>query len=88
VVRASFDSRTVYAAIDLDTALDSTVKKHEHELREMEAQKRELQELPKQQQFRPSEEVSTFTIIKSIRDGRVMLVSLLTKSDSNGVKDL
>ena len=64
MVRASFDSRTVYAAIDLDAALDSTVKKHECELRKMEARKRELQELAKQEQFRPSDEVSTFRIIK------------------------
>jgi hypothetical protein len=33
--------------VDLDTALDSAVKKHESELREMEARKRELQELSK-----------------------------------------
>ncbi|MFZ0926176.1 MAG: hypothetical protein WCE82_02820 [Halobacteriota archaeon] len=62
------DAPTLYAAVDLDTALDSAVKKHESELREMEARKRELQELSKEQRFRPSDEVATFKIIKSVKE--------------------
>jgi sugar-specific transcriptional regulator TrmB len=77
MVRASLDSRTVYAAIDLDAALDSTVKKHQSELREMEARKRELQELAKQEQFRPSDEVSTFKIIKSTKELIAAVIPLL-----------
>ncbi len=34
----------------------------------MEARKRELQELSKQQRFRPSDEVTTFKIIKSVKE--------------------
>ena len=34
----------------------------------MEVRKRELQELAKQQQFRPSDEVATFKILKSIKE--------------------
>jgi sugar-specific transcriptional regulator TrmB len=68
MVRPSLGSPTIYAAVDLDAALDSAVKTHESELREMEARKRELQELSKQQRFRPSDEVSTFKIIKSIKE--------------------
>jgi sugar-specific transcriptional regulator TrmB len=68
MVRPSLDSPTTYAAVDLDTALESALKKQESELREMEARKRELQELAKQQQFHPSGEVSTFKIIKSIKE--------------------
>ena len=67
MVRPSLDSPTVYAAIDLDTALGSALQKQQSELREMEARKRELQELSQQQRFRPSDEVSTFKIIKSIK---------------------
>jgi sugar-specific transcriptional regulator TrmB len=67
MVRPSLDSPTVYAAIDLDTALGSVLQKQQSELREMEARKRELQELSQQQRFRPSDEVSTFKIIKSIK---------------------
>jgi len=68
MVRPSLESPTVYAAVDLDTALDSAVKKHESELREMEARKQELQELAKRQQFRPPQEVSTFKIIKNMKE--------------------
>jgi sugar-specific transcriptional regulator TrmB len=68
MVRPSLDSPTVYAAVDLDAALASAVKKRESELREMEARKRELQELAQQQQFRPSDEVSTFKLLKSVKE--------------------
>jgi hypothetical protein len=57
MVRPSLDSSTTYAAVDLDDALESALKKQESELREMEVRKRELQELSKEQRFRPSDEV-------------------------------
>ena len=68
MVRPSLDSPTVYAAVDIDTALESAVRKHESELREMEARKQELQELAKQQRFSPVEEVATFKIIKNLKE--------------------
>jgi sugar-specific transcriptional regulator TrmB len=68
MVRPSLDSPTMSAAVDLDTALESALKKQESELREMEARKRELQELAKQQRFRPSDEVATCKILKSIKE--------------------
>jgi sugar-specific transcriptional regulator TrmB len=46
MVNSSLETPTVYAAVDLDAALDSALKKHESEFREMERRKRELQELP------------------------------------------
>jgi HTH-type transcriptional regulator, sugar sensing transcriptional regulator len=68
MVRPSLDSPTVYAAVDLDTALGSALQKQQSELREMEERRRELQQLSQQQRFRPSDEVSTFKIIKSIKE--------------------
>ena len=68
MVRPSLDSPTTYAAVDLDEALESALKKQESELREMKVRKRELQELSKQQRFRPSDEVTTFKILKSVKD--------------------
>ncbi len=68
MVRRSFDAPTIYAAVDLDTALEAVLKKQESELREMEARKRELKELSQQQRFGPSDEMSTFKIIKSIKE--------------------
>jgi HTH-type transcriptional regulator, sugar sensing transcriptional regulator len=68
MVRPSLDSPTIYAAVDLDAALEAAVRKHEVELREMEARKRELQKLAKEQRFRPSDEVSTFKMLKSLKE--------------------
>jgi len=65
MVNPSLETPTVYAAVDLDIALDMALKKHEAELREMERRKQELQEMSKQQHFRPSDEFSTFKILKN-----------------------
>ena len=67
MVLPSLDSPTIYAAVDLDTALASVVKKHESELREMEMRKQELQRLIRPGQFRSSDDISKFQIIKSIK---------------------
>ena len=85
MVRPSLDSPTMYAAADLDAALNSAVKKQESELREMEARKRELEELAKQQQFRPSDEVSKFKIIKSVKELVAATISLVTSAKSGWV---
>jgi len=84
MVRPSLDSPTTYAAVDLDAALGSAVKKQQSELREMEARRRELQELAKQQRFRPSDEVSTFKILKSIKE-LVGIADALTTACENEV---
>ncbi len=68
MVRPSLDSPTLYIAVELTAALDGALKKHESELREMEQRKQELAELSRQQHFRPSDEVSTFKIIKNVRE--------------------
>jgi sugar-specific transcriptional regulator TrmB len=84
MVRPSLDSPTIYAAVDLDAALDAALIKHASELREMEARKRELQELSAQQRFRPSDEVKTFKILKNIKE----LVSVGITSAALGQKEV
>jgi sugar-specific transcriptional regulator TrmB len=83
MVRPSLDSPTTYAAVDLEAALESALKKHESELREMEVRKRELQELAAQHQFRPSDEVATFKILKNIKEvlGTALPVILLAEEE-------
>ena len=76
MVRPSLDAPTIYTAVELDTALEAALKRHESEMREMEVRKRELQELSKAERFRPSDEVSTFKILKSAKE--VLTVSLST----------
>jgi sugar-specific transcriptional regulator TrmB len=83
MVRPSLDSPTVYAAVDLDAALAAALKKHESELLEMEARKRELQELSERQRFPGSDELATFKIIKSIKE-LVAATSTLISSAKNG----
>jgi sugar-specific transcriptional regulator TrmB len=83
MVRPSLDSPTIYAAVDLNTALEAALKKQESELREMEARKQELQELATRQRFRPSDEVSTFKIIKSVKEVVAAAVTL-TSAAKNG----
>ena len=83
MVRSSLDSPTVYAPVDLETALESALKKQESELREMGARKRELQELSKQQRFQPTDDVSTFRIIKSVKE-LVSATITLTSAAKNG----
>ena len=81
MVRPSLDAPTTYTAVDVDTALETALKKRESELREMEEKKRELHELLQQQQrFRPAEEVSTFKIIKSIKELVAVGISLVNSA--------
>ncbi|HYC20878.1 MAG TPA: helix-turn-helix domain-containing protein [Candidatus Bathyarchaeia archaeon] len=80
MVRPSLDSPTSYAAVGLDMALESALKKQEGELREMEARKRELQQLAKQQRFRPSDEVSTFKLIKSVKEMVTATMTLVSSA--------
>ncbi|MGZ4847423.1 MAG: TrmB family transcriptional regulator [Halobacteriota archaeon] len=78
MVRPSLDAPTIYTAVELDTALEAALKRHESEMREMEMRKRELHELAQQQRFRPSDEVSTFKIVKNIKGVVAITTQLVT----------
>jgi len=76
MVNPSLEIRTVYAAVELDIALDAALKKHMAELREMEQKKHALQQMSKQRQFGPSDEFATFKIIKNAKESIIMLKRL------------
>jgi hypothetical protein len=58
----------VHAAVELGIALETALKKHESELRELEMRKQELQEISKQQHFRPVDGFSISKILKRIKE--------------------
>jgi len=81
MVNPSLRSSTVYPAVELETALDVALKKYESECREIELKKRELQEMSELQQFRPSDEFSTFKIVKSLKEHVAVLLSLINSTE-------
>ena len=85
MVNPLLETPTVYAAVELGIALETALKKHESELRELEMRKKELQELSKQQHFRPSDEFSTFQILKSMRDVMTMTLSNVASTEKEWV---
>jgi sugar-specific transcriptional regulator TrmB len=82
MVKPSLETPTVYAAVELEIALEVALKKHETELRHMEIRKRELEELSKQQLFQPSHEFSKYKIIKNIRELVATLTSIVNSMES------
>lgn len=85
MVRPSLDSPTLYTAVELETALESALKIREAELQEMEARKRELEALARQQRFRPFDAVSTFKILKTVKDVLTVSLSTLTSAEKEWV---
>jgi len=81
MVNPSLDSPTVYAAVELEIALDAALKKHEAELREMEIRKKELQELSNRQHFMPSDEFTTFKMLKSVKEVMATCITLVNSSE-------
>jgi sugar-specific transcriptional regulator TrmB len=77
MVNPSLETPTVYAAVELDVALEAALKKHETELRQMEIRKRELEELSQQQRFRPSDEFVTYKILKNVKEATATIISLV-----------
>ena len=80
MVKPSLEAPTVYAAVDLEVALGTALKKHESELREMEVKRRQLQAMSQQLRFRPSDEFATFKIIKSLKE--LVSIGLTTLNSS------
>jgi len=81
MVRPSLDAPTIYAAVDLETALEAALKKHESEMREMEVRKQELQELSKQQRLRAPDEIASFKILKSMKEVVTITLSNLASAE-------
>jgi hypothetical protein len=85
MIRPSLDAPTVYVAVDLDTALDSAVKKHESEPREMQVRKLELQQLA-QEQFRLSDEVLRSRSSKVLTNSSLPVYPFLIRCKRNALR--
>jgi len=83
MVRPSLDAPTVYTAVDLKTALEAALKRHESEMREMEVRKRELQEIAQAQRFRPAGEAASFKILKTMKDVVAITLSALASAEED-----
>jgi len=83
MVRPSPDAPTVYTAVDLKTALEAALKRHESEMREMEVRKRELQEIAQAQRFRPAGEAASFKILKTMKDVVAITLSALASAEED-----
>jgi HTH-type transcriptional regulator, sugar sensing transcriptional regulator len=81
MARPSLDTPTVYTAVDLETALEAALKRHESEIREMEARKQELQELSKQQRFQAAGEIVSYKILKSMKEVVTVTLSALASAE-------
>ena len=81
MVNPSLESSSVYSAVELETALDVALKRHETGLRDMEVKRQELVELSQQHRFRPSDEFTSFKIIKSLREDVAVTRSLLNSTE-------
>ncbi len=88
MVHPSLDVPPSYVAVDLEAALESALKKQESELREMEARKRELEELSTHHNFRPSAGITTFKIIKSVKELVSVELPLVTSAQEEILKVL
>jgi sugar-specific transcriptional regulator TrmB len=68
MVKPSLGAPTVYAAVDLETALESALTKRESELREMELLKQQLKELARQQRIEAAADGVNIKILKSVKE--------------------
>ena len=67
--------------MELETALDVALKRYESGFRDMEVKKHELVDLSQQHRFRPSDEFTSFKIIKSLREDVAVTRSLLNSTE-------
>jgi len=83
MVRKCVDQPTLYTAVGLEEVLESALEARQHEIREMEGTKQELEELLKDANFRASEEFCTFKVLNSIRDVMVTGSRLIASAEED-----
>jgi sugar-specific transcriptional regulator TrmB len=81
MARPSLDTPTVYTAVDLETALEAALKRHESEIREMEARKQELADLSTHQRFQAAGEIVSYKILKSMKEVVTVTLSALASAE-------
>jgi sugar-specific transcriptional regulator TrmB len=76
------DNASLYIAADLDTALNAQLLTRHHELHQLEAAKRELEELLEGQQFRIADDVFTYKILKTVREVATSISQLIRSAET------
>ncbi len=87
IVRPSLSSPTMYVAVELSIVLEAAMQRRASELQDMEAREQELREYSYQHPLHPSADLSTFKMLRNIREIASVALSTLSLNRSGVLVD-